>query len=79
MDSPSPLQIQARLARTVRDALATAGISQSRLAELTGIPQSTISRKLSGLGNFTIPELHLIAFQLGMPMSDLIETMNGAA
>lgn len=49
------------VARRLRGQLAERQISGSKLAKLTGLPQSTVSRKLLGGTPFTLDEIQLIA------------------
>lgn len=62
------------LGATVDQARKDAEISIRKLAATTGIPPTTLLRKLSGLGtsSFTVPELYSIAGAIGRPMSALI-------
>lgn len=65
------------LARTVSAALGGAGIAQRDAAARTGIPLSTLSRRLTGNSPFTVTELDLIADLLGVKVSDFFKV--GAA
>jgi len=60
------------IAANVSSALTTAGIPQRDAAKRTGIPLTTLSRRLTGNSPFTIVELDLIAGLLGVTVSDLI-------
>ncbi|MEV6432901.1 hypothetical protein [Nocardia sp. NPDC051463] len=62
------------LGATVAQALRDAEISARQISSETGIPLTTLLRKLQGRGvhSFTVPELHLIAGVLDRPMSELI-------
>ena len=60
------------IAANVSAALTTAGIPQRDAASRTGIPLTTLSRRLTGNSPFTIVELDLIAGILGVTVSDLI-------
>jgi transcriptional regulator with XRE-family HTH domain len=59
------------LARNVSAALSAAGIAQRDAAARTGIPLSTLSRRLTGNSPFNTDELALIADLLGVNVSDL--------
>jgi len=50
-----------RIAQSVSQAIVTAGKSKSWLAEATGIPYSTLGRKLLGKTEFNFSELLSIA------------------
>lgn len=60
------------VARNVSAALSAAGIAQRDAATQTGIPLTTLSRRLTGNSPFTVTELDLIAGILGVTVSDLI-------
>lgn len=68
----SDQQVQA-LARVVRGALATAGVQRIEVAKKTGIPQSTLGRRLGGSAEFTVHEFFRIAEVCGVPASELVE------
>lgn len=61
----------ARLATVAASALAEVGISEHRAAEVTGIPRSTLRRRLA-TGDFTISELAAVADLVGATMSALL-------
>jgi transposase InsO family protein len=58
-------------------ALAAAGASVNAVAAGTGIPQSTLSRRING-SPFTLPELHRIAEHLGIPVGQLSDPQRAA-
>jgi len=60
------------IAANVSAALSSAGIAQRDAATQTGIPLTTLSRRLTGNSPFTIVELDLIAGILGVTVSELI-------
>lgn len=45
-----------------------AGIAKLELSDLTGIPRTSLRRKLSNPGLFTVDELHSLATVLSMPI-----------
>ncbi len=55
----------------VRLAMEAAEVSAARLCELTGIPRSTLTGRLSGAREFSFRELALIADALDVPPSSL--------
>ena len=58
----------------MRAALDAAGLSVNRAAQLTGIPQSTLDRRLlGGTPGFTVTELSLLAAVLGIDASSLLK------
>lgn len=61
-----------RIAQIVSQAIITAGKSKSSVAEATGIPYSTLGRKLLGRTEFTITDLITIAEALEIHPSRLI-------
>ena len=63
----------AATAANVKAALDKAGLSVNRAATLTGIPQSTLDRRLLGTPpGFTVTELSLLASLLGIEASALL-------
>lgn len=63
------------LAEVVGDAIVASGQTVKGLADATGIPRTTLSRRLSGFSSFTVAELAAIA-----PLLDTsIETLTAAA
>lgn len=65
MDTP---QYVAEVARRVAEAIEAGGQSQLRIAEATGIPRTTLIRRLSGTSSFTVAELSSIASVLGVDL-----------
>jgi len=57
-----------RVAAEVRAEMARQQISQEKLASLTGLSQSRISRRLVGDRPFDVTELAAIAIALGVPV-----------
>lgn len=47
-------------------------VSQTALADKSGIPYSTLNRKLSGIGTFNLVEVWRIAQALEVPPVDLL-------
>jgi transcriptional regulator with XRE-family HTH domain len=66
-----------RVAAAVSAALGESNLSVLSAAEQTGIPRSTLSRRLTGTSPFTITELDLLARLLGVSVEHFIT--NGAA
>lgn len=60
-------------ARAVTAAMEAAGASQLAMSEATGIPRTTLLRRLSGSSPFTIAELERIADHLQVPVESLIQ------
>jgi len=69
--------LTATVAARVRDAIDSAGITHVGLSESTGIPRTTLIRRLNGFAPFTLEELEAVAHVLGTSVSDL--TRKGAA
>ena len=68
----------AATAAAVRAAIERAGLSVNRAAQLAGIPQSTLDRRLlGGTPGFTVSELSALASVLGIDASSLVR--QGAA
>lgn len=59
------------LAATVRDAMRDAGVSDSALARVTGIPRPTLRRKIAGERDFAFIELAQVAVALDIPSDSL--------
>lgn len=60
-------------AQKVAAALDLAGKSQLSVSEASGIPRTTLLRRLSGVSPFTVDELQRIADLLGVPVVSLID------
>lgn len=76
----TPAAAAAATAAAVRAALDKAGLSVNRAAALTGIPQSTLDRRLLGTPpGFTVTELSSLASLLGLDVSDLLRQSGAAA
>jgi|SRR5688572_5827505 len=75
LDLPKPdeLFLGAGLLRAVRDVMRGSGLTQTQLAEKTGLKQPDVSRILSGgERGFSTDRLARIAFKLGyLPIVDL--------
>lgn len=65
-------EITAQLADRVAAAKERAGITRTALAESTGIPYSTLGRKLDGFSDFTMPDIYRIAKALGVAPASLL-------
>lgn len=61
-----------RVAATVTTEMDRVGASINGLADATGIPFSTLRRKLAGHGDFTLGDLLAIAETLGVTPADLL-------
>jgi len=69
----TPAAATAATAANVKAALDRAGLTVNRAARLTGIPQSTLDRKLlGGPPGFTVSELARLAVLLGVEASQLL-------
>jgi hypothetical protein len=67
------------LAKRVSKARKQAEYPVLRLSTATGIPKSTLKRKLDGYSDFTIPELQALSQQLGVKCSEWLEGLIEAA
>lgn len=67
----TPEQTSREISRAVSEALRAAGISQRIAAEQTGIPLTTLSRRLTGAAPFLVTELAALAMVLGTTVSAL--------
>lgn len=61
-------KVAARVSQQIKDC----GVQVTWLCERTGIPRSTMLRRLSGRSPFNLAELDLIATALRLPVTDLI-------
>ena len=64
-------EITKTIAEVVSAARMKAGMPKKLLAERTGIPRTTLYRKLNGDADFTFPEIFRIATALGISPEDL--------
>lgn len=70
--SHSEQTIRSRIAGEVRAAVARKQVKLDVLSEASGIAKSTLSMKLRGLSDFTVPELVDIAAALDVSAADFI-------
>ena len=69
----TPAAAAAATAAAVKAAIERAGLSVNRAATLSGIPQSTLDRRLVGNPpGFSIAELSSLASVLGVEVGDLL-------
>jgi predicted transcriptional regulator len=61
------------VASEVSKQISKSGVTVVWLCEETGIPRSTLSRRLSSRSSFTLNELQRIAEALRVPVSDLLQ------
>lgn len=61
----------AAVRQAVQQAIAASGSTLTAISEGTGIPQSSLSRKLKGAAPFTVTEVDLIARHLDIPIERL--------
>lgn len=65
--------------KLVEDAMREKGVTQTALAEMVGLSQSALSRKMSGVRGWDIGELIEVAAILDVPITDLIPSrLSGA-
>src|SRR4029077_11575110 len=62
---------RATVAEEVRALMGRHQVSGNRLAVMTGMTQSSMSRRLAGLYPFTVDELEVIADAFGVPITSL--------
>jgi plasmid maintenance system antidote protein VapI len=67
----------ASIARRVEESRRSSGHSRSYLADVTGIPRTTLNRKLAGRSDFTIPELTDLGDALGVKPSVWLRGIGG--
>ena len=61
-----------RVAASVRAEVARRKVTQQQLADLLGMHQMSVSRRLNGHTEFTVSELATVAEFLGVPVASLI-------
>lgn len=64
-----------RIARRVSARLAESDLSQAGLARASGIPLSTLRRKLAGHGSLTIDELEALGLPLGRGLASWFDDL----
>lgn len=69
MDTTTP---DARVAGIVSRLIDEHGTSELVLANETGIPRTTLRRRLTGRSNFLLAELAAIAHYFGLTVADLL-------
>lgn len=67
-----------RVAGSVAEAISEAGETSTSVADATGIPRSTLRRRLLGSSPFTVAELGLIAGHLGTTPEQLMSVQVAA-
>ncbi|VDG77312.1 Uncharacterised protein [Actinobaculum suis] len=67
-----PIELSGYLARGIRTLLKSERCSTQRASEKTGIPYSTLHRKLSGVGDFRYSEIAALAALLELTPANLI-------
>lgn len=71
--------VRKQIGSNVRAELARLGFGQDRLAELLGISQPQISKRLAGVIGFEAAELVRIAADLDIPLARLVEAPTPAS
>ena len=61
-----------RRAEVISQAISDAGFTPFSLSEATGIPRTTLNRRLLGASPFNTEELDAIAGRIGTSVSDLL-------
>jgi hypothetical protein len=74
----TPEQTSREISRTVSEALKAAGISQRRAAAQTGIPLSTLRRRLKDASPLLATELAVLADLLATKVSTIMQTAEAA-
>ncbi|GEM_PF-6572826 len=72
-------RVDREITKAVFEALSTAGISHRTAAERTGIPLSTLRRRLRGESSFYLYELFSLAHVLDVKLSSLIRDAEAMA
>jgi DNA-binding phage protein len=61
----SPAEVAANVARTTQRLVTDSGVSESALADATGIPRPTLRRRLRTTSNWYVEDVAAIATALG--------------
>jgi hypothetical protein len=75
----NPSETTKRIAATVSSALKDAGVSQEVAADRTGIPLTTLKRRLRGVAAWKTPELEAVAALVGMTFLEIVVAAEDAA
>jgi transcriptional regulator with XRE-family HTH domain len=70
--TPPRGRLREHVAEEIRVLLARRKMSANQLAQLTGIKQSSLSRRMTGETAFDMDDLELIADALGVAVTDLM-------
>lgn len=71
--------VRRQIGQNVKAELIRLGIGQDRLAEILGVGQSQISRRIAGTIGFEAAELVQIAAELGIPAARFVDTPTPAS
>jgi transcriptional regulator with XRE-family HTH domain len=77
--TPPRGRLREHVAEEIRVLLARRKMSATQLANITGIKQSSLSRRMTGETAFDMDDLELIADALGVAVTDLMPQRAGAA
>ena len=72
METKPPTETTRRIAATVSSALRDAGVTQEVAADATGIPLTTLRRRLRGVSAWKTHEIEAVAALVGMTFLDVI-------
>ncbi len=72
------MELQERIARSLRAERARTGLSLSETARRAGVSKATLSQLESGAGNPSVETLWALADALGVPFSRLVEDQPGS-
>ena len=72
-------RVTSAAASELREVVADKQITLTELSTSSGIPRSTLTRKIRGEGDLTITELVRLAVALDVPAADLLEVVVEAA
>jgi transcriptional regulator with XRE-family HTH domain len=79
-EAPPPRgRLREHVAEEIRVLLARRKMSATQLARITGLKQSSLSRRMTGETAFDMDDLELIADALGVAVTDLMPRRVGAA
>lgn len=77
--TPNPTSVKSSVAVAVTEAMRAAGQTQLALSDHTGIPRTTLIRRLNGHSAFTVDELWAIAGFLNVEPASLLPEPSAVA
>lgn len=70
--APTGPDLRRRIAEVIQGQIADRGTTVAQLAQDTGIPRTTLQRRLAAAAPFTVDELSAIAVHFDLDVADLL-------